>query len=98
VSEQHEAEREEGWYTDPFGRHEARWMSDGTPTKLVRDGDVESYDDPPDEEPSHTPQRIVAAPADGRDEEDALRRRLEEAGEFGATWGAHVPLPGPHDE
>jgi hypothetical protein len=35
-------EGEEGWYTDPFGRHEARWLSDGSPTKLVRDGDAES--------------------------------------------------------
>ncbi|HTU37563.1 MAG TPA: hypothetical protein VMF35_06065 [Acidimicrobiales bacterium] len=48
----------EGWCTDPFGRHEARWLSDGTPTKLVRDGDVESYDDPPDEEPTQVPQLV----------------------------------------
>ena len=47
----------EGWCTDPFGRHEARWLSQGTPTKLVRDGGVESYDDPPDEEPTHEPRR-----------------------------------------
>ncbi len=33
-------------------------MPDGTPTKLVRDGGVESYDDPPDEEASRTPERI----------------------------------------
>jgi hypothetical protein len=37
----------EGWHTDPYGRHEARWLSEGHPTKLVRDGEVESYDDPP---------------------------------------------------
>jgi len=49
-----DAGHEEGWVTDPFGLHEARWMSDGTPTTLVRDGDVESYDEPPDEEPSPT--------------------------------------------
>ena len=48
----------EGWCTDPFGRHEARWLSDGTPTKLVRDGDVESYDDPPEEEPTVAAQLI----------------------------------------
>jgi hypothetical protein len=29
-------EVEEGWYTDPFGRHEARWLSNGHATKLVR--------------------------------------------------------------
>jgi hypothetical protein len=38
---------EEGWYKDPFGRHEARWISVGTPTALVRDGSVESQDPPP---------------------------------------------------
>jgi hypothetical protein len=53
-----EPEALEGWCTDPFGRHEARWLSEGTPTKLVRDGDVESYEDPPDEEPTRQPQLI----------------------------------------
>ena len=38
---------EEGWYVDPFGRHESRWISEGTPTALVRDGRVESQDPPP---------------------------------------------------
>jgi len=38
---------EEGWYVDPYGVHEARWISAGTPTALVRDGDVESQDPPP---------------------------------------------------
>ena len=37
----------EGWYLDPFGLHEARWISDGSPTALVRDGTNESHDDPP---------------------------------------------------
>ena len=59
------AGHEEGWHADPFGRHEARWMSDGTPTELVRDGDVESYDAPPDEEPSPTPERPPRRVADG---------------------------------
>ena len=53
-----ESDHEEGWYTDPYDRHEARWFSDGTPTKLVRDRGVESYDKPPDEEPSLTAERI----------------------------------------
>ena len=43
---------QEGWYTDPWGHHDARWMSEGVPTKLVRDGKLESYDDPPDSSPS----------------------------------------------
>src|SRR5262245_26839584 len=38
----------EGWYRDPFGIHEDRWMSQGRPTKLVRDGGTEAYDPPPD--------------------------------------------------
>ncbi len=38
---------EEGWYADPYGVHEARWISAGTPTALVRDGDVETQDPPP---------------------------------------------------
>jgi hypothetical protein len=37
----------QGWGADPFGTHEARWFSDGSPTGRVRDGDVESYDEPP---------------------------------------------------
>lgn len=37
----------QGWYADPFGVHEERYFSVGQPTKLVRDGPVESYDDPP---------------------------------------------------
>jgi Family of unknown function (DUF6159) len=36
-----------GWYQDPYGRHQARYFSAGQPTKLVRDGAVESYDEPP---------------------------------------------------
>jgi hypothetical protein len=34
----------EGWYTDAYERHEARWMSQGTPTSRIRDGDVEGSD------------------------------------------------------
>ena len=37
----------EGWYLDPFGRHEHRWFSDGRPTALVRDNGVEAQDQPP---------------------------------------------------
>jgi hypothetical protein len=101
------AEHEEGWYTDPFGRHEDRWMSDGTPTKLVRDGGVEAYDDPPDEEPSHTPERVEEEQmADGQDllrsgdpgsSEGSLNKRMGEAAEFGSTWGSHMPMPGDRD-
>jgi hypothetical protein len=35
----------EGWYTDPYQRHEDRWISRGVPTRLVRDLGIEG-DDP----------------------------------------------------
>ncbi len=35
----------EGWYHDPYGRHERRWFSAGAPTALVKDGDVEGRDE-----------------------------------------------------
>lgn len=54
----------EGWFTDPFGRHEARWLSGGKPTDLVRDGDVESYDEPPTESLSTVPELIDDASDD----------------------------------
>ncbi len=40
----------QGWYADPFRVHDARYFSAGRPTKLVRDGDVESYDEPPSDD------------------------------------------------
>jgi hypothetical protein len=41
----------QGWYRDPYGIHSDRWFSDGQPTYLVRDQDVESRDEPPSWEP-----------------------------------------------
>jgi hypothetical protein len=38
-------------------------MSDGRPTKLVRDGEVESYDEPPPGPPTLVPQRLEADPS-----------------------------------
>ena len=38
-----------GWYKDPYRLHELRWISGGRATRLVRDGDVTSSDDPPAE-------------------------------------------------
>jgi hypothetical protein len=59
---------EEGWYIDPFGRHEARWISNGTPTELVRDGAVESQDPPPPASVEGELQRVSESPqADGGD-------------------------------
>jgi hypothetical protein len=36
-----------GWQADPYGLHEARYFSQGQPTRLVRDGDRETYDEVP---------------------------------------------------
>ena len=55
-------DEDEGWYSDPYGLHEARWMSLGKATKLVRDGDIESYEDPPDSEPTHPAVHIDPPP------------------------------------
>ena len=43
--------RVQGWYPDPYERHDERWFSDGKPTRLVRDRGIESYDEPPLELP-----------------------------------------------
>jgi hypothetical protein len=48
----------EDWYTDPFGRHEARWMSHGVPTSLVRDGRTEGTDPVVDEPFTAKPVRV----------------------------------------
>jgi hypothetical protein len=58
----------EGWYQDPFRAHEDRWFSAGTPTALVRDGETESHDPPPDEPFAgslHDP--VSSTPAEGVD-------------------------------
>ena len=49
----------QGWYRDPFGVHEDRYFSDGNPTKLVRDGTAEAYDEPP---PGPLPGSLVEIP------------------------------------
>jgi hypothetical protein len=93
-----ESEHEEGWYTDPYGRHEARWLSDGTPTKLVRDGEVESYDKP---QKAERIEPEVAA-TDGRDllrvgedQEAGDMASLDEAmGSAALEGGAHPQILG----
>lgn len=49
----------QGWYRDPYGVHEDRYFSDGNPTKLVRDGASEAYDEPP---PGLPPGPLVEVP------------------------------------
>ena len=48
----------EGWYRDPYGIHQDRWFSDGTPTALVRDQGAEGHDDPPGYPPPGPPAEI----------------------------------------
>jgi len=94
-----EQEREEGRYTDPYGRHEARRMSAGQPAKLVRDDEVGSSDAPPDEEPSVAAERTVPeSPMDADvlrigDQEDEVPTTQFDAAEFGAiaAWEPSDP-------
>ena len=93
----------EGWCTDPFARHEARWLSDGNPTKLVRDGETTAYDEPPDEPFVRVPELIEYDPAPN----GADLRRADEAESDGssfdqdqaymnqmdAVWSDGAPLP-----
>ncbi len=44
---EHTLPHPQGWFSDPYRQHKARWFSDGTPTALVRDDGVESKDPPP---------------------------------------------------
>ena len=63
----------EGWYLDPYGVHQQRWISEGRPSNLVRDGDQESKDEPPDRPPSHPYVEIPFNSADSPGRSD-LRR------------------------
>lgn len=79
--------REEGWYQDPYGIHEARWFSDGTPTKLVRDGTTESSDPAPDHPPDHPP---VPLPEPDAGPSDLLRADDAETEQRGSDQVAAI--------
>lgn len=78
----------EGWYTDPYARHEARWMSAGAPTALVRDGHVEAQDPPPDGPFTVTPVRIEedGSPSDLRRADDAERETRDSESPAQRAW------------
>jgi len=61
--------RAQGWCSDPFRRHDARWISDGACTALVRSQGVESFDEVPVGSPPFDAVPIVwgLAAADGVD-------------------------------
>jgi hypothetical protein len=60
----------EGWYHDPYGVHECRWFSNGSPTLLVRDGNEESHDPPPHGE---VPEPLVPVESADQSAGDLLR-------------------------
>ena len=71
----------EGWYRDPFAVHDDRWMSQGQPTKLVRDGGTESYDPPPD-----LPLPALLVPCTPEGSAPAGRSDLRRADEAGSSY------------
>jgi hypothetical protein len=97
----------EGWYTDPFALHEARWLSNGKPTKLVRDGEATSYDEPPEGEFTRVPEPIEpdpnAGPSDllraddaeskgsSMDHDETSMRQMD------AVWSEGAPMRWIHD-
>ena len=88
----------EGWFTDPYRRHDARWLSAGEPTKLVRDGDSTSYDDPPPGPWVEQPQRLEPDPT-STGGQDLVRADAAEAagGEYDkekAKWAAYDQVAG----
>ncbi|MGP8006426.1 MAG: hypothetical protein ACLP2J_05290 [Acidimicrobiales bacterium] len=82
----------EGWYVDPYGLHDARWFSDGSPTALVHDGGVESQDPPPDTPYTGQLQRPAEpASTDGDDlrrADSAESKRFDPETEEDAAWEA----------
>ena len=73
-------EEEEGWYADPYQIHEARWISAGTPTALVRDGQVEAQDPPP--QTPYLGQLEELAETDPKDDDDLMRADMAESTSF----------------
>ena len=79
-----EPHKEEGWYTDPFARHEERWMSNGQPTKLVRDQGKVSQDEPPNGPYVQFPDPVEHATSNG----PLDLRRADDAGSAGPSGGS----------
>ena len=83
----------QGWCADPFQLHEERYFSSGRPTKLVRDGKVESYEDPPsdtyevpDDEEESGPESGPAAT--GRYPPGGAPRRASVTGQYASSPSA----------
>ena len=88
----------QGWYRDPFHRHEDRYFSDGHPTELVRDGAAETMDPPPD---GPMPEAVTEVPLPPAPEGEDLLRADEvawvptafEAATGAVTEAANTSLP-----
>ena len=78
----------EGWYHDPYGRHEARWISDGRATDLVRDGHQVSHDVAPSE-PFKKPLEPWDMDTPERPGEDVRLADSEKLRQ--SPWGVGVP-------
>jgi hypothetical protein len=72
----------EGWFVDPFGAHDARWISDGVPTALVRDGTTETQDAPPS-----TALGLPLIPPDGVQDTDGRDLLRSDAADGQGTSG-----------
>jgi hypothetical protein len=92
--------RVQGWFPDPYGRHEDRWFSDGKPTRLVRDRGSESYDEPPLEYPRGQLLPDSAAPDEPQQNQLLVSGDAGQDGSYDepqGTWSEQVPdnfLPG----
>jgi hypothetical protein len=82
----------EGWFTDPYELHEARWFSQGQATKLVRDCGVETYDEPPEAPPAGIAEKIVIDPPARLGPSDLLRADDAELEEFDQKRVARTAL------
>jgi len=95
----HRSAAAEGWYRDPYGIHQDRWFSAGSPTALVRDEGVEGHDDPPGYPPPGPPAEIQETdefPADDfrrADEAEAIGGQYGQARAFGQASDAAVTGP-----
>ena len=87
----------EGWFVDPYGFHEARWMSAGKPTALVRDGDTEAQDPPPDT-PYVGPLEQLAEAASTNDDllraDSAESKPFDPKDEEGVAWNTFGQISG----
>ncbi len=97
-------ETAQGWFVDPYGIHQHRWISMGKPTDLVRDGTVEATDEPPSRPPSLPFVPVSTGPAqwDMRRADDATRQAIPDAASYGdvafdgsAVYGSTTGGPAP---